>query len=230
LKDIPFERIGAFVFEPGGSGVGFVRFPPKQLVQDIAHRIKQAGGLIVANEITTGIGRTGKWFGFQHYDIEPDIVALGKGLGNGYPVSAIAIKQNVAKKLEDSEFHYVQSHQNDPLGCAVAREVIAVMIEEKWIEKGNELGTYFLEGLKILQKKYAILKEARGRGMLLALEFHPHDSISVSGVYQALLEKGFIVRHYSEANILRFDPALNIEKVNITNLLDGIDSIMKAAG
>ena len=230
LKNIPFERIGAFVFEPGGSGIGFVRFPPKQIVQDIAKRVKQAGGLIVANEITTGMGRTGKWFGFQHYDIQPDIVALGKGLGNGYPVSAIALKQNVAEILEERGFHYAQSHQNDPLGCAVAREVIAVLREEKWIEKGNVLGAYFLDGLKILQKKYPVLKEARGRGMLLALEFHPHESISVDWAYHALMERGFLVRHYTEGRILRFDPSLNIEKESITNLLDGIDAILKTAG
>ena len=81
LEKIPFDTIGAFVFEPGGSGSGFVKFPPKQLVQEIVQRVKQAGGLLVVNEITTGMGRTGKWFGFQHYGIQPDIVALGKGLG-----------------------------------------------------------------------------------------------------------------------------------------------------
>ncbi len=228
LENIPFERIGAFVFEPGGSGTGFVRFPPKQIVQDVAKRVKQAGGLFVANEITTGMGRTGKWFGFQHYDIQPDIVALGKGLGNGYPVSAIALKPKVAEALEARGFHYAQSHQNDPLGCAVAREVITVLREDKWIEQGNVLGTYFLDGLKTLQKKYAVLKEARGRGMLLALEFHPHESISVAWAYHALMEKGLLVRHYNEGRILRFDPSLNIEKESIDLLLDGMDAVLKA--
>jgi acetylornithine aminotransferase len=113
LKDIPFERIGGFVFEPGGSGSSFVRFPPGDVVQAIVSRIRQAGGWIVANEITTGMGRTGKWFGFQHYNIQPDIVALGKGLGNGYPVSAVAMRRDMAEKLEESGFRYAQSHQND---------------------------------------------------------------------------------------------------------------------
>jgi acetylornithine aminotransferase len=130
LKSIPFDKIGAFVFEPGGSGSGFITFPPKHLVQDIVRRVKRAGGTIVANEVTTGMGRTGKWFGFQHYDIQPDIVALGKGLGNGYPVSAVAIRRDIADELERSGFHYAQSHQNDPLGCAVATEVIATLAEE----------------------------------------------------------------------------------------------------
>ena len=230
LKEIPFDSIGAFVFEPGGSGSGFVKFPPKQLVQDIAQRIKQEGGLIVANEVTTGMGRTGKWFGFNHYDIQPDIIAIGKGLGNGYPVSAVAMRRDIAESLETSEFHYAQSHQNDPLGCAVAKEVIAALGKENWIDRGNVVGVFFLEGLKRLVDKYVVLKEARGRGMLLGLEFHPHERISVEWIYHALLEQGFIVGYYPPGNVLRFDPPLTVEKEDITHLLDCLESTLENAG
>lgn len=106
-------------------------------------KIREADGLVMSNEVTTGMGRTGKWFGFQHYDFQPDIVALGKGLGNGYPVSAIAMSINVAKKLEDSGLGYAQSHQNEPLGCAVAKEVITGLRDESLIEHGAALGKYF---------------------------------------------------------------------------------------
>ena len=228
LKGIPFERIGGFVFEPGGSGIGFVKFPPKPLVQEIARRIQAAGGLLVANEITTGLGRTGKWFGFQHYAVQPDIVALGKGLGNGYPVSAVAMRRDLAERLENSGFRYAQSHQNDPLGCAVAREVISIMREEHWIERGNAVGARFLEGLKRLVDKHAIVKEARGRGMLLALEFQPHTSFNAASAYRALVEQGFLVGYYYPAgNILRFDPSLTIEEEDITRLLECLDAILE---
>ena len=228
LKDIPFENIGAFVFEAGGSGIGFVTFPPRQLVQEIVKRVRRAGGLVVANEITTGMGRTGKWFGFQHYDIQPDIVAVGKGLGNGYPVSAVAVKPEVAGKLEASGFYYVQSHQNDPLGCAVARDVIATFREENWVERVNAKGVYFLEGLKRLEEKYDLVKEARGRGMLLGLELHPHESFSASAVYRMLLEQGFLVGYSPAGNILRFDPALTIEEDDITQLLGCMDGLFES--
>jgi acetylornithine/N-succinyldiaminopimelate aminotransferase len=228
LKEIPFNELGGFVFEAGGSGSGFVKFPPKRLVQEIVQHVRQVGGLVIANEVTAGMGRTGKWFGFQHYDIQPDIVSLGKGLGNGYPVSAIAMNRNIAEYLENHEFHYAQSHQNDPLGCAVAKEVITILREGNWIEKGNDIGTAFLEGLKRLEEKFDVVKEARGRGMLLALEFQPHHRITATSVFQALLEKGFLVGYYPAGNILRFDPAVTIEKINITRLLDGLDSILTA--
>jgi acetylornithine aminotransferase len=191
--------------------------------------VKAAGGLIVANEITTGMGRTGKWFGFQHYGVQPDIVALGKGLGNGYPVSAVAVQKDVARKLVDAGFYYVQSHQNDPLGCAVAREVIAVLREEPWIERGNALGECFLEGLKQLKAKSPTVKDARGRGMVLGLELHPEERMTVSHVYRSLLEKGFLVGYYPAGNLLRFDPSLTIGKEDITWFLECLDSILESA-
>jgi acetylornithine aminotransferase len=227
LADIPFEQIGGFVLEPGGSGSGFVQFPPLKLVQEIAQAIKNNGGLVMVNEITTGMGRTGKWFGFQHYDIQPDIVALGKGLGNGYPVSVVAMRKEVAEKLEGSGLRYAQSHQNDPLGCAVAGEVIRIMQEGKWVERGAELGAYFLKGLRRLANTNPIIKDVRGRGMLLGVELHPHEEMTVEALYYALLEKGFLVGYYPAGNFLRLDPALTIEKESIDQFLNCLDSILK---
>ncbi len=125
LAECPFEEFAAFVFEPGSSS-GFVRFPPKDMIVSIVGKIRSAGGLIICNEVTTGIGRTGRWFGYNHYDILPDIVAIGKGLGNGYPVSCVACSEKTSKNMDET-FHYSQSHQNDPLGASVANEVIDVI-------------------------------------------------------------------------------------------------------
>lgn len=230
LSEISFEQLGGFAFEPGGSSPGFVRFPPQQLVHAIGQQTKQAGGVIVANEITTGMGRTGRWFGFQHYDIQPDLVALGKGLGNGYPISAVVMKQEIAEKLEESGFRYAQSHQNDPLGSIIVQEVITVFQEENWLEKGQAMGDYFLEELKQLEAKYEIVKEARGRGLLLALEFHPHEAFSVTTAYRKMLDQGFLVGYYPTGNTLRFSPALTISKDDITALLESIDHLLATMG
>lgn len=226
LDKIPFEEIGGFIFEPGGSGSGFVQFPPHKLVQDIIQAIRRAGGFVMVNEITTGMGRTGKWFGFQHYDIQPDIVAIGKGLGNGYPVSVVAMSRIVADRLEKSGLRYAQSHQNDPLGCAVAGEVIRIMQEEKWVERGAEMGAYLLLGLQSLAEKYPIIKDVRGRGMLLGVELHPHQELTVEALYYALLDKGFLTGYYPAGNVLRLDPALTIEKQLIDQFLKAIDLIL----
>ena len=230
LEGIDFDSLGGFIFEPGGSGSGFIKFPPLPLVVEIATRVKAAGGLLAVNEITTGMGRTGKWFGFQHYGLKPDLVALGKGLGNGYPISAVAMRRQLGERLEAGGLHYAQSHQNDPLGCAVAREVIAEFKVGKWVERGEQLGRDFLEGLKALVRKHDAAVEARGRGMLLALELDPQTNITAKSAYLSLLDAGFLVGYYPAGNILRFDPSLTIEIENIERLLEVLGEILDSGG
>ena len=138
LEDIP-DDIADFVFEPGSSS-GFVRFPPEALIKNIVQIIRGNGGLIIANEVTTGIGRTGKWFGYQHYDITPDLIAVGKGLGNGYPVSAALISPAIVNDPKLKTFHYSQSHQNDPLGASVAHGVIQHIKKNDLIVKAETDG------------------------------------------------------------------------------------------
>lgn len=229
IAQIPFDQIGGFAFEPGGSGIGHLQFPPAPLVRKIVDEIRKRNGLILVNEVTTGMGRAGKWFGFQHYDVRPDIVAVGKGLGNGYPISAAAMRREVADQLEGSGFRYIQSHQNDPLGCAVASEVISLIREEGWIEKGNALGEFFLDELKNLARKHAVIKDVRGRGVLLGIEFHPHEKINAAWAYRFLLENGFVVGYYPDVNLLRFDPALTMERENVLSLIECLDGLLSDA-
>jgi acetylornithine aminotransferase len=140
------------------------------------------------------------------------------------------MRREIAQKLEASEFHYAQSHQNDPLGCSIAKEVIATFREEGWVERGNAKGECFLEGLKQLGNRHDVVKEARGRGMLLALELHPRQGFSAESAYHMLFKNGFLVGYYSAGNILRFDPALTIEEEDITKLLECLNGILKRVG
>ncbi|MFH1680713.1 MAG: aminotransferase class III-fold pyridoxal phosphate-dependent enzyme, partial [Candidatus Eisenbacteria bacterium] len=102
---IPWDRIGGFLFEPGSSS-GLVRFPPEKLIRSVGRAMKEMDGLVLVNEVTTGAGRTGRWFGFQHYEIAPDILAAGKGIGNGYPVSVAAFAPRVIERLAGREVRY----------------------------------------------------------------------------------------------------------------------------
>jgi acetylornithine/N-succinyldiaminopimelate aminotransferase len=226
LREIPFEHIGGLVFEPGSSG-GTVNIPPRQLVQTLATEVKHRGGLVVVDEVTTGLGRTGAWYGFQHYDLRPDIVALGKGLGNGYPVSAVALTDAVFERLAEGGFRYAQSHQNDPLGCAVAKEVIAVIREQGLIQRSAEVGTHFLRELQTLETRHDVVREVRGRGLMIAMEFTADDEgFSLGTVFCDLLESGFLVGHKPAARLLRFFPPLTIEEQDIAKLVESLDRIL----
>lgn len=207
---IPFEKTGVFLFEPGSSS-GLVRFPSQDLISEICRRITANNGIVMANEITTGTGRTGEWFGYQHYRIIPDIVAIGKGIGNGYPVSIVAVSQNVAEKLEASGFKYSQSHQNDPLGAFVASEVINIITSEGLLEKCAQNGTYLLEKISEFKSETSLIKEVRGRGLMIAIELKKN----ALDVYEELLNQGFIVAKRPNSEVLRLDPALTVERSTI---------------
>jgi acetylornithine/N-succinyldiaminopimelate aminotransferase len=224
LRDIPFERVGGLVFEPGNSS-GLVKLPPGPLVQTLARMVKGGQGLVVVDEVTTGMGRTGAWCGFEHYALEPHVVALGKGLGNGYPVSAVAMTHEVATRLLEGDLHYAQSHQNDPLGCAVAKEVISVIREEGLVERSHRVGASFVRDLKELARRHDAVKEVRGRGLMIAVELRGLPALSV---YAELLERGFAVGCKPAANLLRFYPPLTIDEQDIAQLLKHLDLVLGA--
>jgi len=219
LKDIP-DTISEFVFEPG-SASGFVRFPPASLIGNIVDIVRAQGGKIVVNDVTTGMGRTGAWFGYNHYPIEPDFVAIGKGLGNGYPVSALVINRESAGELADGTFKYMQSHQNDPLGAAVALEVIKVMQDESLISRAANLGETFLNELQTLTDS-EFISEVRGRGLMFAVEFT--DEVVGNRIYDRLLENGYIV--CNRGGMFRIDPPLVIEEADFLEFVGVFRSLL----
>ncbi len=226
FSTIPFENISGFVFEPGSSS-GMVRFPPETLIIAIARRIQKDNGFIQINEITTGMGRTGKWFGYMHYDITPDIVSMGKGLGNGYPVSVIAFNKNILYKMEEKGFYHSQSHQNDPLGCVAANAVIQTMKKEKALEKCISNSSYLMEKLMALKQKFSAIKDIRGRGLMMAMEFSEtisHDTVVF--IYEKILEKGFIIAKRPKLKIFRIDPPLIIERKMMDDFVQAMDDIL----
>jgi len=221
LKDIPSD-VSEFVFEPG-SASGFVGFPPASLIRNIVDAVRAQGGKIVVNDVTTGMGRTGEWFGYNHFPIEPDLVAIGKGLGNGYPVSASTINRETNSQLESGTFKYMQSHQNDPLGAAVAHEVIALMKDGRLVQRAAVVGKKFLEELRSLTKSGHVT-EVRGRGMMLAIDFSSKEV--GDGIYERLLEKGYIV--CNRGGTFRIDPPLMIDEHDFLEFITVLRDLLSA--
>ena len=225
-RSIPHDRIGGFVFEPGSSS-GLVRFPPKKLIQSVERSIRDNGGLILVNEVTTGVGRTGTWFGFDHYEITPDIVVLGKGIGNGYPVSVTALGAQAIRRLDGEPVPYAQSHQNDPLGAAVVSAVVRVIQEDRLIERGREMAALLATGLAKLRSQSRIFKDLRARGLLIAVELHDDAKATLAQeVQHELLKRGFLLARRPGLSVLRIDPALTIEAGDIRAFLDACADVL----
>ncbi|WP_180272694.1 class-III pyridoxal-phosphate-dependent aminotransferase [Konateibacter massiliensis] len=225
LADVPFDKIGAFIFEPGNAS-GTVKLPEKALIKEIADKVKSNGGIIVVDEVTTGTGRTGKWFGFEHYDIHPDIISIGKGIGNGYPVSVVALSKEISDAAEKSGFKYAQSHQNDPLGCTVVKTVVSTIESGNLIQRASKMGTILDFEFNSLSQKYKCIKEVRGVGLMFVIEFEKDIDFPLEKVHKELFEAGYIVGANVPANLLRFYPPLTIEETQIKSLVNALETIL----
>ena len=226
-RAIPFPEIGAFLFEPGSSS-GLVRFPPSKLVAALAEQVKQDGGWVLVNEVTTGMGRTGEWFGYNHYGLSPDAVAMGKGLGNGYPVSAALISARLNAGVSEEALHYAQSHQNDPLGAAVALAVLRAIKEEDLIARGRDLSQTLLEGLGNIAEYTGKIKEIRGRGLMVAVELAGGlDAAFTTGARRSLLARGYIVAQRPGLNVIRLDPPLTMDTADISGFLSAFEEVLR---
>ena len=219
LQNIP-DDISEFVFEPG-SASGYVRFPPRALIQNIVKIVRGNNGKIIANDLTTGIGRTGKWFGYHHFGLEPDMVAIGKGIGNGYPVSVAALSPVIVKDLEEKSFKYSQSHQNDPLGAAIALEVIKVIEDNHLIAGAQQKGEKFISRLNALVDNEIVL-EVRGRGLMFAVDL-VNEQVAEE-IYDQLIDQGYIV--CNRGALFRIDPPLTITEGEFGNFVDTLVAII----
>jgi len=224
LKEIDFHSLAAFVFEPGTSS-GLVHFPSKEFISSLAEKAREMRCPVIIDEVITGFGRTGSWFGYEHYDLKPDMVACGQGMGNGYPISAVAVSAEIAGKVEAAGFNYARSHQNDPPGCAVALKVMDIIFEEDLIRKGRESGKLFRELLDVLAEKFTEIIEVRSRGLMLAVEFLP--DFDTGRLWNQLLDNGFVTGR--KDNMLRFMPPLTIRESDIIRLVKCMEELMRSA-
>lgn len=223
ISQLNFSEIAAFVFEPGNSQ-GLVKYPSDEFIKTVANTVVQNGGLLMANEVTTGYGRTGKWFGFQHYDYRPDIVSTGKAMGNGYPISCVSVSKKISELYDKNPFRHAQSHQNDALGCAVGLKVIELFDKLDLIKESYLKGEYFLNQLFQLQKQFRDeILEVRGRGLMLALELN--KAIPIDDIDNKLIDSGFILG--VKNNVLRFMPPLVIETSEIDRIIEKLKQIFK---
>ena len=179
--------------------------------------------LLILDEIQTGMGRTGKLFGYENLGIEPDIFTLAKALGGGIPIGALCAKKHVASAFEPGD--HGTTFGGNPLACAAGIAVIDTLLNEGLIDNCRIMGKYFIDALNQLKEKHHVIAEVRGNGLMLGVELN--DDIS-KDVMKKLLDKGFLVGSVG-TKILRFLPPLIIEKSHIDKLINAMDSILKGA-
>ena len=210
----------AFMVEPIQGEAGVI-IPPEGYLKQVREICTKHNISLIFDEIQTGLGRTGKMLAEEHEGVEADITLIGKALSGGfYPVSAVLSNTEVLGVLKPGE--HGSTFGGNPLACAVAREALKVLIEEKLIENAETMGEKFLAGLNSIQNNK--IKEVRGRGLLLAVEFK-QTAGGARQYCEKLKESGLLCKETHD-NIIRFAPPLVITEEQVDWALERIKPIL----
>ncbi len=209
--------VGAVLVEPI-QGRGGVRVPPEGFLRELRSIADEAGVLLVADEIWTGLGRTGYWLGCEAEGVIPDVVALGKALGGGFPVSVCLGRAAVMCRWPASrgEAIHTSTHLGHPVGCAIALRVLEILERDRWVEHSRKRGEQLRADLSRALSSAPCVVDVRGRGLLIGVEL---DSARTAArvVRQALRSGWILIGEGEEGRVVTLSPALNIPDA----LLDG---------
>jgi len=208
----------AFLVEPIQGEAGII-IPPSGFLREASEICRQSRVLLMADEIQSGLGRTGKLFTYMFDEVTPDVLIVGKALSGGfYPVSMVLASKEILGVYKPGD--HGSTFGGNPLGCAVARTALRVLIEEKLVERSAELGAYFLDRLKTLRSRD--LREVRGRGLWIGVELH-----SAARPYcEALKEEGILCKETHD-KVIRLAPPLVITRDEIDWAFDRIKRVIE---
>ena len=213
------ENTCAVMLEPiqGESGV----HPASQEYMQAIRRICDTRGLLlILDEIQTGLGRTGKWFGFEHYGIKPDIISLAKTLGGGFPIGACLATGEVATGFRPG--NHSSTFGGNPLACAAGLAAVQAIEDEGLVENSAEVGAYFRDALMRLRDKRDDIGEIRGIGLMLAMEMNRGDAPEIAA---QCLRDGLIVNAIGRS-IIRFLPPLIATKSDVDSALRTMSGVL----
>jgi putrescine aminotransferase len=220
------QDIAGVVVEPVQGEAGAI-VPPDDYWPRLREICSRFGVLLIADEVQTGMGRTGRMFAVEHWDVAPDILCLGKALGGGVmPLSAFISTPEIWKVLEPNPFIHSSTFGGNPLACAAGIAAVNVTLEEDLPGQAEATGEYLLGELRRLQRRFPDhLVEARGKGLLIGLEFV--DSEFGYAVAAGLFKRGVLVAGtLLNSKTLRIEPALNIPRPLVDEVLDKLDETL----
>lgn len=223
ILEIGPEKVAGFIFEPIQGEAG-VNVPPEGYVRKIREICTKYNVLMVADEIQTGFGRTGELFACDHESTKPDMLLLGKALGGGvYPVSAVVTNKNIIGPDVIKPGTHGSTFGGNPIAAAVGIKSLEVHIDEHLAQRAKENGTYFMEGLKKLISKgtKVPVKEVRGKGLLIAIEF----KVDARPIVEELKDNGILAKD-THSTAIRFAPPLIITREQIDWALKIIEKVL----
>jgi len=214
------DKTAAVIVEPI-QGEGGLNPASEDFLPGLRELCDDRGVLLICDEIQTGMGRTGKWFACEHWDITPDIMTMAKALGGGFPIGCLGAKSEVMASF--SPGNHASTFGGNPLACAASKAVIKTMMRLKLPQRATRTGEYFKKRLSELAEKHECVRDVRGLGLMLAMELST-KKIADATVAKAR-ERGFLINCVAD-KVLRFVPPLIVERKHIDLLIRTLDEIL----
>ena len=229
------KRVSVFIAE-SLMGCGGQLVPPRGFLKESFQKVSKAGGLCIADEVQIGFGRMGDHFwGFETQDVIPDIVTMGKSMGNGHPLSAVVTIKAIAEKFNNG-MEYFNSFGGNPVSCAVGHAVLNVIEDEDLQQNAKDVGDYLKSMLNELKVKYPIIGDVRGFGLFLGIELvrdpqslEPADK-EADQIVNSMKEKGILISTDGpDHNVLKIKPPLVFAKDNAIQLVETLNGVLNEA-
>jgi len=212
------DEVAAVMVEPI-QGEGGINIATKEYLQAIRRLCDENGAVMIFDEVQTGIGRTGKWFAYQHFDVEPDIMTLAKALGGGVAIGAMMAKEQVAASLVPGK--HASTFGGNALVCAAGIAVIEAVEEDKLLENADRLGQYTMDKLQQLKQKHNIIDSVRGVGLMIGVQLNS----SGKEIVDKCLQKKLRI-NCTQGTVLRFMPPMIVNKSQLDQAIDILDTVL----
>jgi 4-aminobutyrate aminotransferase-like enzyme len=231
LKNNVTSGLAAIIIEPVQGTAGNIE-PPRDFLIGLKEIAKEFDALFIADEMITGFGRTGHFWGTEISGVIPDIITLGKQFGGGYPISGVLTTSEISNtKPWGAPSGSSSSYGGNPLAAAAALSAISIIEEENLVENSKQMGEYFLQHLKDFEQRYPFLTNARGVGMMLGIDLvDPKskkllDKSTCKQFFDKFMQRGLLTMSYSPR--FRIQPAMIIDKNTIDNIVQIMDDTFK---
>ena len=212
------DEVCAVMVEPI-QGEGGINVATKEYLETIRRLCDENGAVMILDEVQTGMGRTGKWFAYQHYDIEPDIITLAKALGGGVAIGAMMAKTETSDKLVPGK--HASTFGGNCLACAAGIAVVEAIEQDKLLDNAAKMGEYTKQKLLQLKQKYPLIDSVRGIGLMIGVQLTGPGG----AIVDKCLERGLRI-NCTNNTVLRFMPAMIVTKEQIDQAVEIIDGVL----
>ena len=227
---IPPEETAAILMEPIAGDIGFIE-PPQSYMDALQALCRRHGILLIVDEVQQGMGRTGRWFSFEHFNLEPDLIVTGKALGSGLPISAVVARAEIVDALPEPA--HLFTLQGNAVCSRAALATIQTIEEEGLVDQASAMGRYFKQRLEKMQTKYPLIGDIRGQGLSIGVELikdpltRERDREAAPKIVYECWKNG-VVLIFLGANILRIQPPLVITRDEADRALDILEAAIDA--